>query len=255
MSQENQPIPNNPIIEGVVDIDCDLPPKFDLQSLRESAVEAFRDRYPRFQQQFIHEHLFKKEGDAPAEILVNQGLGALQFLTEDKKQLVQFRPNGFSFNRLAPYRSLDDYLPEIESAWETFLSLANPLLVRKIGIRMINRIMLPMDGGKLDFGDFLTVTPRLPNTGSKLGFLGFLDQQMALDADTGNRANIIKTTEVPQGAKLPLILDIEVFFPCETPPAEWKTIRDRLDSLRSLKNRIFRSTLTQQCLSLFSPSA
>ena len=128
-------------------------------------------------------------------------------------------------------------------------------MVRKIGIRMINRIMLPMDGGKLDFGHFLTVTPRLPDTGSPLGFLGFLDQQMALDSETGNRANIVKTTELPQGDQLPMILDIDVFYPCEAAPADWQVIRDRLDSLRSLKNRIFRNTLTKQCLNLFCPQA
>ncbi len=255
MNHENHPIPNNPIIEAVVDIECDLPPKLDLQSMREPAEEALRNRYPKFRQMLIQEHLFTKDGDAPAELRVNQGPGAMQFLTEDERQLVQFRPNGFSFNRLAPYGSLDDYMSEIESAWNTFLALAQPVMVRKIGVRMINRIMLPMDCGRLNFGDFLTVTPRLPDTGSPLGFLGFLDQQMALDSDTGNRANIIKTTELPQGDKLPLILDIDTFYPCETPPAEWAKIRDRLDSLRSLKNRIFRSTLTQQCLNLFSPQA
>lgn len=253
MNRENQPIPNNPIIEAVVDIDCDLPPKLDLQTLRESAGDALRDRYPNFRQQLIQKHLFLKKSDAPAEIQVNQGPGAMQFLTEDERQLVQFRPNGFSFNRLAPYGSLDDYLPEIESAWHSFLVLAQPVVIRKIGIRMINRIMLPMGGGGLNFGDFLTVTPRLPDTGSPLGFLGFLDQQMALDAKTGNRANIIKTTGSPQADKLPLILDTDVFFTCEIPPTDWRVIRERLDSLRSLKNRIFRSSLTPQCLSLFSP--
>jgi uncharacterized protein (TIGR04255 family) len=253
MNDENQPIPSALIIEAVVDIDCDLPPKLDLQSLRDSAGDALRDRYPKFRQQLIQEHVFTKEGDSPPEISINQGQGAMQFLTEDEKQLIQFRPNGFSFNRLAPYGSLDDYLLEIESGWKTFLQLAEPVIVRKISIRMINRIMLPMDGGKLNFGQFLTVSPRLPDTGSRLGFLGFLDQQMALDSDTGNRANIIKTTELPQGDELPMILDIDVFYPCEVPPADWQVIRDRLDSLRSLKNRIFRNTLTPQCLNLFSP--
>lgn len=255
MNQENQPIPSAPIIEAIVDIDCDLPPKLDLQSLREAAGDALRDRYPKFRQLLIQEHVFTNHGDAPPEIRVNQGQGAMQFLTVDEKQLIQFRPNGFSFNRLAPYGSLDDYLTEIESGWRTFLQLAQPVMIRKIGIRMINRIMLPMDGGKLNFGDFLTVTPRLPDTGSPLGFLGFLDQQMALDSETGNRANIIKTTELPQGGQLPLILDIDVFHTSETPPADWPAIRDRLDSLRSLKNRIFRNTLTPQCLNLFSPQA
>ena len=252
MSSENQPIPSAPIIEAIVDIDCDLPPSLDLQSLREAAGDALRDRYPKFRQQLIQEHVFTKEGDAPPEFRINQGQGAMQFLTQDEKQLIQFRPNGFSFNRLAPYGSLDDYLTEIESSWRTFLQLAQPVMVRKIGIRMINRILLPMDAGRLDFGDFLRVTPRLPETGSPLGFLGFLDQQMALDSDTGNRANIIKTTELPQGDQLPLILDIDVFNSSEIPPADWSLIRDRLDSIRSLKNRIFRNTLTPQCLNLLS---
>ena len=255
MNEENQPISSAPIIEAVVDIDCDLPAKLDLQSLREAAEDALRDRYPKFRQQLIQEHVFTKEGGAPPEIRIQQGHGAMQFLTDDERQLIQFRPNGFSFNRLAPYGSLNDYLSEIESGWRTFVQLAQPVMVRKIGIRMINRIMLPMDGGKLDFGHFLTVTPRLPDTGSPLGFLGFLDQQMALDSETGNRANIVKTTELPQGDQLPMILDIDVFYPCEAPPADWQVIRDRLDSLRSLKNRIFRNTLTQQCLNLFSPQA
>ena len=253
MNDENQPMPQSPIIEAVVDIDCDLPTKLDLHGLQGVAGDALRERYPRFRQQFVQQHVFKQEGGKPPESQVHQGLGAMQFVTDDERQLIQFRPNGFSFNRLAPYGSLDEYLPEIESGWRVFLQLAQPVVVRKIGIRMINRIMLPMDGGRLDFGDFLTVPPRLPDTGSPLSFLGFLDQQMALDGETGNRANLIKTTELPQGDELPLILDVDAFYPCEMPPVDWQVIRYRLDSLRSLKNRIFRNTLTPKCLNLFSP--
>lgn len=134
MNDENQPIPSAPIIEAVVDIDCDLPPKLNLHGLREAAEDALRIHYPKFRQQLVQQH-----------------------------------------------------------------------------------------------------------------------EQMALDGETGNRVNIVKTTELPQGDKLPLILDIDVFYPCETPPSDWQLIRERLDSLRSLKNRIFRNTLTQQCLNLFSP--
>lgn len=253
MSHENQPIPSAPIIEAVVDIDCDLPPKLDLHGLRQAAEEALRERYPKFRQQFIQQHVFKQEGGKPPESEIRQTLGAMQFLSEDERQLVQFRPNGFSFNRLAPYGSLDDYFAEIEAGFAVYLRLTQPVMVRKIGIRMINRILLPMNGRRLDFADFLTVSPRLPETGSPLSFLGFLDQQMALDAASGNRANILKTIEQTQGEKLPLILDIDVFYPCELAPGEWTVIRSRLDSLRSLKNRIFRNSLTPQCLNLFSP--
>ncbi len=204
----------------------------------------------------IQQHVVtKKGGDTTPEMQVNQGLGAMQFLTDDGKQLVQFRPNGYSFNRLAPYGSLDDYLPEIEETWGMFQDLAKPVLMRKIGMRMINRILLPMTDGKLKFEDYLRVPPRLPETGSPLSFLGFLDQHMVIDPDTGNRANIVKTTEVPEDGGLPLILDIDVFHLFKTIPGEWSEIQGRLESLRDLKNRIFRNALTQQCLNLFSQQA
>ncbi len=49
MDAQELQIANAPIIEAVVDIDCDLPPTLELQSLREAAGEALRDRYLKFQ--------------------------------------------------------------------------------------------------------------------------------------------------------------------------------------------------------------
>jgi uncharacterized protein (TIGR04255 family) len=245
-----------PIIEAVVDIDCDLPPNLDLWELREGAGEALRERYPKFRQQFVQQHLVSKEDEgAKPRIKVSEGPGAMQFLAEDELQLVQFRPNGFSFNRLAPYSSLDDYLPEIEAAWSDFCELSQPVLIRKIGIRMINRVRLPLSEGRVNFEDYLQVPPRLPETGRPLGFLGFLEQHVAIDSETGNRANIVKTTEAPRDGYLPLILDIEAFWLCEEAPGDWTEILSRLKTLRDLKNRIFRTTLTGKCLNLFSQPA
>jgi uncharacterized protein (TIGR04255 family) len=244
-----------PIIEAVLDIDCDLPPGLDWNSLSGSAKEAFQSAYPKARQQRVQNHILTPGAEGAPVLQSNEGLGALQFLTEDEKQLVQFRPNGFSFNRLAPYGSLDDYLPEIESAWDKFREFAKPVMVRKLGLRMINRILLPMEGGRLNYGDYLHTGPRLPDTGMKLGIAGFLDQQVAVDAESGNRVNIVKTSELPVDGNLPLILDIDAFFLCEIPPPDWSDLLPRLKSLRNLKNRVFRHTLTAKCLSLFSQSA
>jgi len=151
MNPENEPIPGAPIIEAVVDIDCDLPPNLEISSLAGPAGDALNEGYPKFRKRLLQEHIFTSKGEAPPQIVFNEGLGALQFISSDDKQLIQFRPNGFSFNRLAPYRSLDDYLAEIERGWELFQSLAKPLVVRKLGIRMINRILLPLKEGRLEF--------------------------------------------------------------------------------------------------------
>jgi len=173
MDETNSKLPNPPIIEAVLDIDCDLPPGRELSDVQKVAADALRERYPTFRPQFIQAHVVTKEADGVPELRVNEGLGALQFLTADEKQLVQFRVNGFSFNRLAPYSSLDDYLPEIEASWQAFVAIAKPLLIRKVGIRTINRILLPMQDGSLDFGNFLQVPPCLPSIGGKTGFPRF----------------------------------------------------------------------------------
>lgn len=242
-----------PIIEAVLDIDCDMPPTLDWNQLQASAHEALRSRYPKVRQQFVQNHILTAGEDAPV-LQFNEGVGAVQFLTEDEKQLVQFRANGFSFNRLAPYTTLDDYLPEIESAWTKFSELAGPVVVRKIGLRMINRILLPMREGRLNFGEYLEISPRLPVTGLNLGIIGFLDQQIAVDEESGNQVNIVKTSQLPEGEKLPVILDIDAFYLCQAAPLDWDELLLRILSLRDLKNRIFQYTLTPQCLNLFSQS-
>lgn len=244
-----------PIIEAVLDIDCDLPPALDWDALQASAHEALRSRYPQVRQQFVQNHILTAGGDAAPVLQFNEGLAAVQFLTEDERQLVQFRTNGFSFNRLAPYTTLDDYLPEIESAWLTFRDLVGPVMVRKIGFRMINRILLPLNEGRLNFSQYFETAPHLPVTGLKLAILGFLDQQTALDEDSGNLVNIVKTSQLPEGEMLPVILDIDAHYPWLIPPPEWEDLLPRIESLRNLKNRVFQHTLTPQCLNLFSHSA
>ncbi len=77
MDRENQPILGAPIIEAVVDIDCDLPTKLDLQSLREPAEKSLRDRYPKFKQQFIQQHVFKRQAGAIPAMETHQGQGAM----------------------------------------------------------------------------------------------------------------------------------------------------------------------------------
>jgi uncharacterized protein (TIGR04255 family) len=249
------PLNKAPIVEAVLDIDCDLPPSLDFGTLQAAAFEVLRERYPKVRQQFVQHHVVTGDGNNPPILQLNQGLGAIQFLTGDEKQLVQFRRNGFSFNRLAPYTTLDDYLPEIASAWNTFEELAGPVQIRKIGLRTINRILLPMADGHLDFGDYLTAPPRLPATGLKLGIVGFLDQQVAAEAETGNQVSIVKASQLPEGGNLPVILDIHAYYHSQISPPAWDELFLRIQALRSLKNRVFRHTLTPQCLNLFSHSA
>ena len=239
-----------PIVEAVLDIDCDLPPNPDLAALKALAEKHLHDTYPVVRERFIQEtQVEAKTGEAP-KVSTRQGLLALQFLAGDEKQLVQLRPQGYSFNRLAPYSSLDDYLPEIERTWNLFVQIIGPLQVRVIRLRFINRILLPTVNGSVNLEDYLKLGPRLPDE-ENLTFTGFFTQQSAMEPATGNAVNTTMATQPIEADKLPIILDIEAHYAGNIEPTDWPQLARRIQSLRRLKNLVFKNSLTEPCLNLF----
>lgn len=241
---------NAPIVEAVLDIDCDMSPGMDIAALEGPARDLFREQYPKFRKQLLWEHQIKQQGGAPPEMSARQGIQAFQFLHDDEKQLVQVRSRGFSFNRLAPYSSLDNYLPEIERSWGLFVGLAAPIQVKLVRLRYINRILLPMEKGKVELNEYLTISPRVPDE-DRLVLAGFLNQYSALETGTGNQVNIVLTAQPQENGSLPVILDIEAFQSGESEPSDWSSIQSKIQVLRDLKNRLFEKALTKRCLQLF----
>ena len=163
MSESELQLATAPIVEAVVDIDCDMPPAFDLTALQEKACETYRSEYPKFRAQFLEQHSIESKSDEPAKHSAQRTIQAFQFQHDDEKQLVQIRGQGFSFNRLAPYTRLDDYLAEIRRTWQLFVEIAMPAQIRAVRLRYINRIVLPFTEGLLELDDYMRVGPRLPD--------------------------------------------------------------------------------------------
>jgi uncharacterized protein (TIGR04255 family) len=237
-------------VEAVLDLDCDMPPNFDLAALEQAGRDAFRETYPHFHFRFLEQHQIKAGVAEPTVHIGTRDLNAHQFLKEDLKQLVQVRRQGFSFNRLAPYSSLDDYIDEVHRTWQLFVKLTSPVQVITVRLRYINRIMLPLSSEGLPFDDYLKGVPQTPNE-SNLAFNGFFYQYTGVEAQTGNNATITVTTQPPEIDKLPLIFDIGVSHNQPLMVDDWKGMLEKILSLRGLKNRIFGNTLTEKCLELF----
>jgi uncharacterized protein (TIGR04255 family) len=248
----NVPMPHlrtPPIVEAVLDIDCDLPPAFNLAGLEVAARAAFVDRYPKFRPQVMQEHRVEMNVGA-LNTSTRQVVQALQFLQEDERQLVQIRVNGFAFNRLAPYATLDDYLPEIERTWRLYVGLVSPVQIRVVRLRYINRIVVPMPTPVIDLDEYLKIAPQLPDE-ANLMLYAFLIQQAALEKETGHHVTLVLTSQAPANEKLPIILDITVASNVNAEPDDWSTIKATIAALRTLKNRVFLNTLSDKCIELF----
>ena len=250
MADPTPKLKNAPIVEALLDIECDMPAGLKITDLEKPANAAFHEQYPQFRAIAMQEHRLETKPDSEPKISMQQSVHGFQFLKEDGRQLVQLRSQGFSFNRLAPYTTLDDYLPEMERAWKLYVKLASPVKIRTIRLRYINRILLPMINGGVKLETYLNVCPRLPDE-ERLEFIGFLNQHTAFEKDTGNLVNTMLATQTPQENKLPILFDITAAKAVAFEGTDWAAITPIINSLRLLKNSVFHNTLTEECLNLF----
>lgn len=234
-----------------MDIGVEPAPGFDVASCEARAEEFFAASYPKKQTQFIQSAEFTVNAAGGSHLLTGNGLAGFLFRSADEKQIVQVKAGGFAFNRLAPYDSMDAWLPEAKQRWSEYLQIVRPARIRRVALRYINRLMLPLRAdGNLELSEYLTTGPKLADE-ARFRLSGFLHQHQIVDADTGFSATILQTLQPLEGGCLPVIFDIEVYrSEARLEPGSdelWTIIQD----LRMLKNRIFTMSLTPQCLSLF----
>lgn len=250
MSDSFPTLTRPPIVEAVVDFDCDLPPGLELKALEKSAREKFEDCYPSMQPRLMQELRVQIGADGPSNPLTRHGLEAFLFSQTDRKQLVQVRKSGFSFNRLAPYEGLDAYLREIERVWRLYREIAQPIRVRSLRLRYINRIEVPLEGGQVDLDKYLKLQNMLVDD-QHMTLTGFLSQYSAAERETGHQVAVVLTAQIPKDDKLPIIFDNAAAANVELDPADWQGLLLTLTALRNLKNHVFFGTVKQPCLDLF----
>lgn len=253
METESFP-PPNPIIEAVVDIECDLPPDFDLDALGKAADDCFAPEYPKRENRMVDRFRLGLGSGSSKTQRIEHSTGSLLYRNEVGDQLVQVRGQGYSFNRLAPYSSLDDYLGEIERTWKLYVDLAKPVRIKRTALRYINRIPLPSRGKPVQLDEYFQVEPRLP-IGEDLDLTGFLNQHSAVERKSGHQINLVLKGLPREGTVCPILFDIRVHSDDGCQPEDWSGLLAQIQSLRDLKNRIFKNTLTKKCRAMYKDLA
>ena len=152
--------PKAPITEALIDIRAQLPESvslIDLEKLHSHIKGEYPDKKPRNLWEGKVE--LKQEGAPHTETRV-QKLGYL-FTRADRTQVVQFRLDGFTFNRLRPYTRWEDVCPQARKLWDLYKAGVKPVEVTRIAVRYINSIEIPSKD--FDFDDYFTATPKVPD--------------------------------------------------------------------------------------------
>lgn len=170
----------------------------------------------------------------------------LRLTSSDGKLIAVFTRDSFALSRLAPYGKWSDLCSEFERLWNLYSKIGEVQEVTRISSRYINRLEVSTDD--LDLGQYFRGFGTAP-TG--FGLAGFLHQDVVAIPNTAYQVNLIRTHQLAleDGAKLPLILDLDAFSTEQT-SRERANISEKLADLRWVKNRVFFSAITERFMEM-----
>lgn len=240
---------NAPITEAMIDIRVKLPKGFqarEFSGLRERLSEG----YPKVNERHVlRGHHEIKDGHPIAHPIEDLGVQGYFFKNSDETNIVQFRIDGFTFNRLKPYTKWEDILKKAQELWPLYYEITTPEAITRLAVRYINhlRIPIPFD----DFSEYLTAPPNIPEELPQ-AVISFLNRVTIYDSTNDIAANITQSLEnIPQSNNfIILILDIDVFKQKDFLLDNQK-IWDTFEMLHEMKNSIFFNSLTEKAVRLF----
>ena len=245
--------PKAPIVEAVIDLRARATAEFGESSVR-SYLEPKLTGYTYLdsRREFRHEVQLEAEGGKPpSQKLRDLGWKGLRFRSGDEKHIAQFNRDGFVFSRMEPYKEWPQLLSEGLKLWTIFKNLAHPVEIHRIGLRFINRLLLPQD--ELRFEDYLQPAPA-PPMGMDLPFQSFMHHDTLAVPGHPYAMTVIRTiqdTPHSGGPGVALILDIDVFTIQGFELLDEARLVHRLNEMRWLKNKVFFGSITEKARELF----
>lgn len=239
-----------PIVEAVIEVRAQAEAVWDEPLITEHLKSKLPD-YPNVQSQRQFMSEVKVELGQKAEGMIQDlGWKGLRLESADKLHIAQFNRDGFSFSRLQPYDSWEQFCSEGLRIWQLHMDLAKPAEVHRLGLRFINRMALSREEEQLE--DYLQILPQNPQ-GMDLPIGGFFHHEVLGVPGYSYAINIRRTIQPPDkptDTEFGLILDIDVFTTQPFQP-ESDIIERSLAEMRWLKNKVFYGSLSQKAVEKF----
>ncbi|RPH43552.1 MAG: TIGR04255 family protein [Burkholderiales bacterium] len=247
-----RPLSRPPIREAIVEVKCEPVELRRVDALRERLERDFPTAQP-FRLASLALHLPDERRGAEPDAAGGRATG-WRCESADSSEVALIRQDGLSFGRLASYPGWDVFTDRFLSIWGTFVDIAQPVEVRRISVRYVNDLRLPI-GDQFHFERFLTTAPR-PPAGLAPEIADFLTQMTLPGGADGLRVAVTQASDAASRSttELPVTLDIDVTWDRPMPVDERLPARlsDALGTLRDLKNRVFFGLVTEELVSAYS---
>lgn len=233
---------NPSITEALIDLRAEISSEVTLSTLKD-VQRSVELEYPVCQQVMALQGEFQPgEGESlEAKAKASQSYLGYRFSSSDGKQLFQARFDGFTFNRLAPYDRWETFRDEARRLWRIYWAAVNPKIVRRIAVRYINRLDLPLPLN--DFKDYLRTVPEI-SPDLPQGLRDYF-MQIQIPQDDLNGMLVLNQAIIPPFSDnvVSVVLDIDLYSDVELSANE-DAYWEFLEQLRIRKNEIFEACIT-----------
>jgi uncharacterized protein (TIGR04255 family) len=241
------PYPKAPIVESIIHLSV---MGTATREVLEKLVKRFAKEYPQQETLAAINVTVNTTGGAAT---VEQQLQGYRVKSTDQADFVVVFPDGVAVARLAPYPGWEYLRGRAKMAWAEWRRNASNSALKRIGIRYINRIDVPIKQAAIvDIDAYLNLSPRVPDF-SKLPLQGFLVQ--ATRPTDLEHWSVSMTSTIMSPAPLinhvSMVLDIDVFR-TEQIPGRDNDLWTCIDAVRPLKNTIFEACITDEARRLFA---
>lgn len=255
LSSEVETFPNAPIMEALLDVRLKEPTS--LESL--AIARARLTMYPKHKEMKMFQvgvQFQDTAGDMNVSSSSTAGQAGYMLTSQDGKDVVQVRRDGFSISRLAPYDKWERFRSRAHQAWGVYKGATNADKVSRLGLRYINRIDLPYPFD--NFSEYVATVPEVAK-GVPQGLEEFF-MRLVIPYDEKNCRVIITEAldmamatwdqETGEPKSLSLMLDIDVFRMCD-PGVTGDDIWPAFNELRDVKNDVFFKSTTDKAKEMF----
>jgi uncharacterized protein (TIGR04255 family) len=245
MASPRAHLQNAPIVEAVID--------FRVVRQEQVAAETFADLSSAIGEQYAKavsiQSLWARFGVDNGKVLNSSQMQTeLGWRYQRGTEIAQFRVDGFTFSKIAPYTTWEDVSAEAFRLWKIYIDVAKPKQVSRVAVRYINQMQLP---DVKDLGEYLEAPPRLKEPISQT-IRDFLTRVNVRDDKRNASAVIVQALEPRMGPDMiSLLLDIDAS----------REINEKLDDtelltvfeqLRELKNEIFFASITEKIVERYA---
>ncbi len=235
--QESRHYSRAPITEAIIDLKTTFPDEISLDTLK-SIYEFIKDRFP--SQELIRTGEIVLQPGTTDLVNASEHVTGFLYRSEDKSRAFQATLNGFTFNRLPPYTSWEEFSSEAKFLWEIYTKVCKPKAVIRAAIRFVNRLELPRPN--LSLKEYLRIAPEI---GSGLPQVQLSNFFMQLQIPQEDCMLVINEATVPSTNPevISIILDFDLFRE-HTWQSDDEEIWKLLEKLRTLKNVAFETSIT-----------